>query len=108
MTIACEEVFGPVLSIMTYRDVEEAIQIANDSAYGLVGYVQCGDLEEGARVGRRIRCGYVSLNHPPINIAVPHGGYRRSGNGRQWGVHGLSEYLELTSLVLPSPPHGAP
>ena len=102
MTIATEEVFGPVLSILTYRDEDEAVRIANDSAYGLVGYVQSGDVDRGARVASRVRCGYVSVNYPPLNISVPHGGYRHSGNGRQWGVHGLAEYLEMTSLVLPA------
>lgn len=102
MTIAREEVFGPVLSILTYRDEDEAVRIANDSVYGLVGYVQSGDLAHGAAVASRVRCGYVSLNYPPLNISVPHGGYRRSGNGRQWGRYGLAEYLELTSLVTPA------
>jgi len=101
MALAREEVFGPVLSILTYRDEEQAIRLANDCEYGLVGYVQSGDLQHGARVASRIRCGYVSVNYAPLDISVPHGGYRRSGNGRQWGEHGLSEYLEMTSLVLP-------
>ena len=102
MTIAREEVFGPVLSILTYRDEDEAVEIANDSAYGLVGYVQGRDIDRAAEVAGRIRCGYVSVNYPPLNISVPHGGFRRSGNGRQWGVHGLAEYLEMTSIVLPA------
>ena len=103
MTIAREEVFGPVLSILTYRDEDEAIEMANDSAYGLVGYVQGGDLERAARVAAQIRCGYVSVNYPPLNLSAPHGGYGRSGNGRQWGAWGLAEYLELTAVVSPQP-----
>ena len=101
MTIAREEIFGPVLSILTYRNEDEAIQIANDTDYGLVGYVQAGDVAHGARVAGQIRCGYVSVNYAPINISVPHGGYRRSGNGRQWAEYGVAEYLETTAIVLP-------
>jgi acyl-CoA reductase-like NAD-dependent aldehyde dehydrogenase len=108
MTIAREEVFGPVLSILTYRDEEEAIEMANDSAYGLVGYVQSADIERAAAVASRIRCGYISVNYPPLNISVPHGGYRRSGNGRQWGAYGLAEYLELTAVVTPPTHKEAP
>ncbi|MBL8550333.1 MAG: aldehyde dehydrogenase family protein [Hyphomonadaceae bacterium] len=101
MRIAQEEIFGPVLSIIAYRDVEEAIRIANDSVYGLVGYVQAREVAEGERVARRLRCGYVSVNYPPIDITMPHGGFKHSGNGRQWGEHGLAEYMELAAIVLP-------
>jgi aldehyde dehydrogenase (NAD+) len=103
MSIAREEIFGPVLSILTYRDEDDAIRIANESDYGLVGYVQAGDVAAGARVARRLRCGYVSVNYPPINLSMPHGGYRLSGNGRQWADYAFDEYLELTGIVLP--PH---
>jgi len=99
MTIAREEIFGPVVSILTYANEEDAIRLANDSEYGLVGYVQSADRERGLRVAREIRAGYVSVNYPPLNIDVPHGGYRRSGNGRQWAEYGIAEYLEYKALV---------
>jgi aldehyde dehydrogenase (NAD+) len=99
MTIAREEIFGPVLTILTYANEEDAIRMANDSDYGLVGYVQSADRERGLRVAREIRAGYVSVNYPPLNIDVPHGGYRRSGNGRQWAEYGIAEYLEYKALV---------
>jgi acyl-CoA reductase-like NAD-dependent aldehyde dehydrogenase len=98
MTIFREEVFGPVLSITTYSTEEEAIALANDSDYGLSGGVWSGDEGRGMRVARQMRTGQVSINGGPFNISAPFGGYKFSGNGRELGVHGLDEYLEIKSI----------
>ncbi|WP_322094064.1 aldehyde dehydrogenase family protein [Paraburkholderia bannensis] len=95
MTIAREEIFGPVLSILTYRTEEEAIALANDSVYGLAGYVQSTDLEHARRVAARLRVGNVHINYPAWNPAAPFGGFKRSGNGREYAEFGLVEYLEI-------------
>ncbi|CAI8773594.1 MULTISPECIES: aldehyde dehydrogenase family protein [Burkholderia] len=94
MTIAREEIFGPVLAIMTYRTEDEAIALANDSVYGLAAYVQSKDLDRARRVAARLRVGNVHINYPPWNPAAPFGGYKRSGNGREYAEFGLVEYLE--------------
>ncbi len=99
MTIAREEIFGPVLVIIGYEDEEDAIRIANDTPYGLTGYVQSGDLERARRVARRIRAGSVHLNGAPGPYDVPFGGYKQSGNGREQGEWGLEEYLETKSII---------
>jgi aldehyde dehydrogenase (NAD+) len=99
MTIAREEIFGPVLSIMPYRDVEEAVAIANDSVYGLAAYVQSTDRAEARRVAARLRTGQVQVNYPGLDVASPFGGYRRSGNGREYAEFGLAEFLELKSVL---------
>ncbi len=100
MTIAREEIFGPVLSILTYRDDEEAIRIANDSIYGLAGAVWSGDGERAKRVGRRIRTGQVDINGGRFNLQAPFGGYKQSGHGREFGKYGLEEFLEIKSMQL--------
>lgn len=99
MTIAREEIFGPVVVIIGYKDEEDAIRIANDTPYGLTGYVQSGDLERARRVARRIRAGSVHLNGAPGPYDVPFGGYKQSGNGREQGEWGLEEYLETKSII---------
>jgi len=99
MTIAREEIFGPVLSILPYRDEDEAIEIANDTVYGLSGYVSSGDLERARRVARRIRAGQISLNGASPDFAAPFGGYKQSGNGREWGRHGFEEFLEIKAVM---------
>lgn len=99
MTIAREEIFGPVLVIQAYHDEDDAVRIANDSEYGLAGYVQSGSLERARSVARRLRAGHISINFPDIDFTAPFGGYKRSGNGREWGDHGFAEYLETKSVL---------
>ena len=99
MTIAQEEIFGPVLSVITYKDVDEAVEIANGTVYGLGGYVYAGDLRKGYEVASRLRAGRVFLNGTPSNPAAPMGGYKQSGNGREMGVFGLEEYLEVKAMI---------
>jgi aldehyde dehydrogenase (NAD+) len=100
MTIAQEEIFGPVLSIIPYDTEEDGIRIANDSIYGLGGGVWSGDVERAKRVARRIRTGQVSVNGGGFNLLAPFGGFKQSGRGREFGHHGLEEYLEIKSLQL--------
>ncbi|HEY6254371.1 MAG TPA: aldehyde dehydrogenase family protein [Xanthobacteraceae bacterium] len=99
MTIAKEEIFGPVLSMMTYDTEEEAIAIANATTYGLAGYVQAGTIERARSVAAKIRAGRVYLNGAPVDRSVPFGGYKQSGNGREQGVFGLEEYLEVKAVL---------
>ncbi len=99
MTIAREEIFGPVLSILPYKDEEEAIRIANDTPYGLSGYVSSGDLEHARRVAARLRTGNVHLNGAPPDFGAPFGGFKQSGNGREWGVYGFEEFLEVKAVL---------
>jgi len=99
MRIAQEEIFGPVLAIMPYADEEEAIAIANGTVYGLGAHIQSGDQERARRVAGRIRSGQVHINYPAWSGHAAFGGYKRSGNGREYGVHGLEEYLETKAIV---------
>ena len=99
MVIAREEVFGPVLTILGYQNEEEAIRIANDTPYGLAGYVSGGSLERAGKVARRIRAGNVNLNGVPNERTAPFGGYKQSGNGREWGRFGFEEYLETKAIA---------
>ncbi|HZB71549.1 MAG TPA: aldehyde dehydrogenase family protein, partial [Acidimicrobiales bacterium] len=100
MTIAQEEIFGPVLSILPYDDEEEAVRIANDTVYGLAGGVWSGDVERAKAVARRIRTGQVEVNGGSFNPMAPFGGYKQSGHGRELGKFGIEEYLETKSLQL--------
>ena len=97
--IAREEIFGPVLSAMTYESEDEAIAIANNTTHGLAGYVQSGDIDRARRVAAKIRAGRVYLNGAPVDRSVPFGGYKQSGNGREQGVFGLEEYLEVKAVL---------
>ncbi len=99
MTIAQEEIFGPVLSILPYRSEAEAIEIANDSAYGLAGWVYSGDLAHARAVAMKMRTGRVYLNGAPPDGDAPFGGYKRSGNGREGGIFGLESFLEIKALL---------
>ena len=98
MTIAQEEIFGPVLSIMTYRDEEEAIRIANDTPYGLAAAVWSADPLRADHVARRLRAGQVDINGGSFNLLAPFGGFKQSGYGRELGAYGLEEFLEFKSL----------
>ncbi|CAJ0726916.1 MULTISPECIES: aldehyde dehydrogenase family protein [Ralstonia] len=99
-TVAREEIFGPVLTVICYDDEEEAVRIANDSIYGLGGGVWSGDESRAIRVARRIRTGQVNINGGPFNMQAPFGGYKQSGNGRENGKYGLEEFLEYKALQL--------
>ncbi|OHC45399.1 MAG: aldehyde dehydrogenase [Rhodobacteraceae bacterium GWE1_64_9] len=98
MTIAREEIFGPVLAILPYDTVEEAIEMANDTVYGLAAYVQ-GPVEEARAVGRRLRAGQVNLNYPDWDTFAPFGGYKQSGNGREYAGWGIHDFCEVKALV---------
>ncbi len=99
MTIAREEVFGPVLSILKYEDEDQAVEIANDTVYGLSGYVQSGDINRARDVASRLRTGNVHLNGTGPDVNAPFGGYGQSGNGREWGDHGFEEFLEVKAVM---------
>src|ERR1700727_2111161 len=98
MTIAREEIFGPVLCIIPYETEDDAVRIANDTPYGLSGFVTSGDLEHARKVAKRIRSGNVHINGARPDFAGCFGGYKQSGNGRQWGESGLEEFLELKTV----------
>jgi aldehyde dehydrogenase (NAD+) len=98
MTIAREEIFGPVLCIIPYEDEDDAVRIANDTPYGLSGYVTSRDLERARRVAKRIRSGNVHINGARLDFGGCFGGYKQSGNGREWSVAGLEEFLELKAV----------
>lgn len=99
MRIAQEEIFGPVLCVIPYDSVDEAVAIANDSIYGLGAHVQGGDLEAARSVAARIRSGQVHINYPAWDPNAPFGGYKRSGNGREYGIEGMEEYLETKAVL---------
>ena len=98
MVIAQEEIFGPVLVIIPYEDEADAVRIANDSQYGLSGFVVSADVARATRVAKRMRTGQGRLNGAPHDFKAPFGGYRCSGNGREFGVFGIEEYLETKSI----------
>jgi aldehyde dehydrogenase (NAD+) len=99
MKIAREEIFGPVLSIISYDSEDEAIEIANDTPFGLAGFVQSKDRDHARAVANRIRAGRVYLNGAPFDRSLPFGGYKQSGNGREFGVFGFEEYLEVKAIL---------
>src|SRR6185369_14007703 len=98
MIIAQEEIFGPVLSIMTYRDEDEAVRIANGTPYGLAAGIWSGDPERAEGMARRLRAGQVDINGGSFNLLAPFGGCKQSGYGRELGSYGLEEFLTIKSL----------
>ena len=99
MTIAREEIFGPVLSIIGYEDDADAVRIANDTPYGLSGYVQSANLDRARNVARQIRAGNIHVNGAGVDPGAPFGGYKQSGNGREFSVWGLEEFLETKAIL---------
>jgi len=99
MTIAREEIFGPVLSILGYKNEDDAINIANETIYGLSGYVSSENIENAKSVASKLRTGMVHINNAPGDQAAPFGGYKMSGNGREWGEFGLEDFLEIKSVM---------
>ena len=99
MTIAREEIFGPVLTILPYKDEEDAIRIANDTVYGLSGYVQSGSIDHARKVASQLRTGNVHLNGAGPDLNAPFGGYKQSGIGREWGEFGFEEFLEVKAVL---------
>ena len=99
MTIAREEIFGPVLAILPYGDEDEAVRIANDTPYGLAAYVSSANLDHARAVASRLRAGTVNLNYPAWDIHAPFGGFKQSGNGREYAEFGIDDYLELKAVV---------
>lgn len=99
MTIAREEIFGPVLVMIPYQDEQEAIRIANDTVYGLAGYVHSRNLERARNVARQLRAGMIHINGAALDMNAPFGGYKQSGNGREWGKEGLKEFLETKAVL---------
>ncbi len=106
MTVAREEIFGPVLVVIGYDSVDEAVQIANDTPYGLAAYVWGADLEQARRVASRLRAGQVNLNGAAPDLMAPFGGYKQSGNGREWGDHAFGEFLEIKAVLGWAPKQG--
>jgi len=99
MDIAREEIFGPVLSIIGYDNEEEAIEIANDTEYGLGGYVHSKDIDHARAIAAKIRAGYISINNAGLDLNAPFGGYKQSGNGREFSDQAFGEFLEYKSLL---------
>lgn len=99
MTIAREEIFGPVMSVLTYEDLDEAVAIANDTVYGLAGYVVGEDEEKLQDVASRLQAGRITVNNAKMDFTAPFGGYKQSGVGREWGDYGIEEYLEVKAVL---------
>jgi aldehyde dehydrogenase (NAD+) len=98
-TVAREEIFGPVLVIIGYDSVEQAVQIANDTPYGLAAYVSGTDLEATRKVASKLRAGQVNINSAATDLMAPFGGFKQSGNGREWGDHAFGEFLEVKAVL---------
>ena len=99
MTVAREEIFGPVLVVLGYDTVDEAVAIANDTPYGLAAYVSGTDLDAARKVASRLRAGQVNLNSAGPDLMAPFGGFKQSGNGREWGEHAFGEFLEVKAML---------
>jgi len=98
MTIVREEIFGPVLTILPYQSEEEAITIANDTPYGLAAYIQGTDTQRVSQIAKQLRAGNISINGISGDFDTPFGGYKQSGNGREWGEHGFTDFLEIKAI----------
>jgi aldehyde dehydrogenase (NAD+) len=99
MVIEREEVFGPVLTVMSYENEDEAVRIANDTVYGLAAYISSSDIGHARAIAKRLRAGTVNINYPAWDVHAPFGGYKQSGNGREYGEFGIDDYLELKAVV---------
>ncbi len=99
MIISREEIFGPVLSIIAYKTEEDAINIANDSNYGLSGYISSNNIDKAKKIASKIRTGMIHVNYAPVDQALPFGGYKMSGNGREWGEYGIEDFLETKAII---------
>jgi aldehyde dehydrogenase (NAD+) len=99
MTIEREEVFGPVLAVISYEDEDEAVRVANDTVFGLAAYVSSSSIDHARAVAARLRAGTVNLNYPAWDVHAPFGGYKQSGNGREYADFGIDDYLELKAVV---------
>jgi len=97
--VAREEIFGPVLTVIPYDSVDDAVAMANDTPYGLAAYVSGADLEAARAVAARLRAGQVNLNSAAPDLMAPFGGYKQSGNGREWGDHAFGEFLETKAIL---------
>ena len=99
MTIAREEIFGPVLAILPYADEEEAVRLANDTPYGLAAYVQSADVARARRVALQMQAGNVFMNYPAWDSGAPFGGYKQSGNGREYGKWAMEDFTEVKAII---------
>ncbi len=99
MTIAREEIFGPVLSVLSYEDEEDAVRIANDTVYGLAAYVQSTDIRHARDIAAQLRVGSVYINYADWDTRAPFGGYKQSGNGREYADFGIHDFLEIKGIV---------
>ena len=99
MTIAREEIFGPVLCIIGYNNLNDAVDIANDTIYGLSGYVSGENIDEVRKVASSLKTGMVHINYAPLDQSAPFGGYKMSGNGKEWGTYGIEDFLETKAIM---------
>ena len=99
MTIAQEEIFGPVMSVITYKDIDEAITIANDTIFGLAAYIIGNDKEELKKVALQVKAGQITINNSKVDMSAPFGGFKQSGIGREWGDYGIEEFLEPKTIM---------
>jgi aldehyde dehydrogenase (NAD+) len=107
MTIAREEIFGPVLAILGYETLDQAVEIGNDTEYGLAAYVQASDIAKARDVAKQLRAGQVSINGGGGDMTAPFGGYKKSGNGREWGDYAFHEFLETKAMLGYAPKEAA-